>query len=90
MDRPTLEVMLRQDSPIPLNVQFSCWQGRTMALIGPSGAGKTTILRSIAGLYRPASAHITCNGEVWLDTAAGYERAPHERRTGLVFQSYAL
>ena len=75
---------------MPLDVQFECARGRTLALIGPSGAGKTTILRSIAGLYRPASGHIVCNGATWLDTTSGAARAPHERKIGFVFQSYAL
>jgi molybdate transport system ATP-binding protein len=86
----SLQVQLRQDRPVPLDVHFECARGRTLALIGPSGAGKTTILRSIAGLYRPASARIVCNGATWLDTASGVARPAHERRTGLVFQSYAL
>lgn len=75
---------------MPLDVQFTCARGRTLALIGPSGAGKTTILRSIAGLYRPASGRIVCNGATWLDTTSGAARAPHERKVGFVFQSYAL
>lgn len=75
---------------MPLDVQFTCARGRTLALIGASGAGKTTILRSIAGLYRPASGRIVCNGATWLDTTSGVARAAHERRSGFVFQSYAL
>lgn len=85
-----LEVTLQQEGPIPLDVRFQCARGRTLALIGPSGAGKTTILRSIAGLYRPASGRIVCHGATWLDTAAGIAMPAHARRTGLVFQSYAL
>ncbi|MCC6246071.1 MAG: ATP-binding cassette domain-containing protein [Gemmatimonadaceae bacterium] len=85
-----LNVTLRQQQPIPLDVHFHCTSGTTLALIGPSGAGKSTILRTIAGLYRPSSAHIVCNGTTWLDTDRGVHRAAHERRTGLVFQSYAL
>lgn len=85
-----LHVQLQQDGPIPLRVSLHAPPGRTLAIIGPSGAGKTTVLRSIAGLYRPAVAQITCQGEVWGDTARGIWRAPHERHTGLVFQSYAL
>ncbi len=89
-DEASLHVLLRQERPIPLDVRFECARGRTLALIGPSGAGKTTILRSIAGLYRPTSARVVCNGVTWLDTANGVARPAHERRTGLVFQSYAL
>lgn len=87
---PGLAVELRQTAPIPLDVVFECRTGELVALIGPSGAGKTTILRAIAGLYRPVMSRVRCNGEVWSDTAAGVHRAPHERRVGLVFQTYAL
>lgn len=85
-----LEVTLRQANPIPLDINFRCARGRTLALIGPSGAGKTTILRSIAGLYRPASARIVCRGTVWTDTSSGLHVPAHQRRIGMVFQSYAL
>ena len=62
----------------------------TIALVGPSGAGKTTVLRAIAGLVRPASGRITSGGEVWFDGAADVSLAPDRRRVGLVFQDYAL
>ncbi|MCA6331757.1 MAG: ATP-binding cassette domain-containing protein, partial [Phenylobacterium sp.] len=57
---------------------------------GPSGAGKTTLLRVVAGLIRPGEGRIACAGETWLDTAAGIFVPPFRRRTGLVFQAYAL
>jgi molybdate transport system ATP-binding protein len=60
---------------------------RTVALVGPSGAGKTSVLRAIAGLV-PADGRIALDGEVWL--GAGVRRSPEERRVGLVFQEYAL
>jgi molybdate transport system ATP-binding protein len=85
-----LAVSLHQAGPIPLDVEFTCALGERVALVGPSGAGKTTILRSIAGVYRPAQANIRCGGEVWADTVARIWRPPHQRRIGLVFQSYAL
>jgi len=89
-DPSGLSVCLRQSGPIPLDVEFACAPGELVALIGPSGAGKTTILRSIAGLYRPAAARIECGGETWAATDAKVWRPPHQRRVGLVFQSYAL
>jgi molybdate transport system ATP-binding protein len=85
-----LSVQLRQAGPIPLSVEFDCGEGEMLALIGPSGAGKTTILRAIAGLYRPQLGHVRCRQEVWLDTATGVDLPPYRRRAGMVFQSYAL
>ncbi len=85
-----LQVTLKQDGPIPLDVELSCQPGELLALIGPSGSGKTTTLRCIAGLYRPAAGSIVAGGETWLDTAAGIDMTPQARRVGLVFQDYAL
>src|SRR5581483_2661827 len=56
----------------------------------PSGAGKTTVLRVLAGTSRPDQGRVVCDEDVWLDTARGMFRAPEERRCGYVFQDYAL
>jgi molybdate transport system ATP-binding protein len=85
-----LQVDLRQAGPIPLEVDFTCGEGELAALIGPSGAGKSTVLRAIAGLYRPAEGRVSCAGALWLDTKAGIDLRPYQRRVGLVFQTYAL
>ncbi len=90
MAEPGLDVTLAQDAPIPLAVRLACAPGELLALVGPSGSGKTTVLRTIAGLYRPRDGHVRCNGETWLDTAAGVHRPAQQRRAGLVFQDYAL
>jgi molybdate transport system ATP-binding protein len=63
---------------------------RTVALVGPSGAGKTSILRVISGLADRARGRVALGDEVWLDTRLRIARRPEERRVGLVFQEYAL
>jgi ABC-type sulfate/molybdate transport systems ATPase subunit len=62
----------------------------TVALVGPSGAGKTTVLRAVAGLHRPARGRIALGDDVWLDTERRIDRPPDRRSVGLVFQEYAL
>ena len=62
----------------------------TLALVGPSGAGKTTVLRVVSGLLRPRAGGWRLDEEVWLDTSRGIDVAPERRRVGLVFQEYAL
>jgi molybdenum ABC transporter ATP-binding protein len=62
----------------------------TVALVGPSGVGKSTVLRGVAGLIRPDGNRILLDGEVWFDSALRIDRPPDERSVGLVFQDYAL
>jgi molybdate transport system ATP-binding protein len=61
-----------------------------LVLFGPSGAGKTTILRQLAGLERPDAGTIRFDDEIWCDVAAGVWRPPQARRIGLVFQEPTL
>jgi len=64
--------------------------GETVALVGPSGAGKTTVLRAVAGLVRPRAGRISLGGEALFDAARRIDLPPERRRVGLVFQDYAL
>ena len=64
--------------------------GRVTVLVGPSGAGKTTILEAIAGLRRPARGRIALNGRNVFDAGAGVDLPPHERHVGYVSQDVSL
>ncbi len=75
---------------VELDVALAVPAGTCLALTGPSGAGKTTVLRIVAGLVRPAAGRVACGEQVWLDTTAGVDRPPDRRRVGYVFQDHAL
>lgn len=60
------------------------------ALYGPSGAGKTSVLRMIAGLMNPEKGYVEVDGEIWLDTGNNINLPPQKRSVGFVFQDFAL
>src|SRR3954471_7499288 len=64
--------------------------GAPLALAGPSGAGKTSLLRVIAGLAPAPRGRVDCGDVTWLDSARGIDVPPEQRRCGLVFQDLAL
>lgn len=61
-----------------------------MALVAPSGAGKTSVLDAIAGLLKPKHGRIAVGGEVLFDSAQGVNLPPEQRRCGYVFQDLRL
>jgi molybdate transport system ATP-binding protein len=85
---------LQLDIGLPLRsfrLELTLALGReTFALVGPSGAGKTTVLRAVAGLARPERGRIVLDGDVLFDALAGVTLPPEDRRVGFVFQDYAL
>ncbi len=89
-DRSALIVEVEQGVPMPLHGSFHCQAGELLALVGPSGAGKTSLMRVLAGLMRPQRGRVVVDGEVWCDTARGTFLPPQRRHVGLVFQNYAL
>ena len=74
------------DAALELTVE----PGATTALVGPSGAGKTTVLRVVSGLLRPREGRVSLGEDVWLDTTSGIDVPPERRRVGYLFQEYAL
>ena len=72
----------------PLEVR-SCFESGAVAVMGPSGAGKTSLLESIAGLRR-ASGLIAIGGETVLDSGSSVDLPPERRRVGYVPQDALL
>jgi len=83
---------LRFDLTVPtrsFDVEVALEVGpETVGLVGPSGAGKTTILDAIAGLRQPSRGSIEVAGEAWFGKRV--DRRPEDRSVGYVFQEYAL
>jgi len=70
--------------PAVRDVSFSVSEGELMALLGPSGGGKTTVLRMIAGLEMPTAGDVFIRGQRVNDLSV------QKRNIGFVFQNYAL
>ncbi len=75
---------------LTIDVSLHCKDGNLLSLTGPSGAGKTTIIRCIAGLEQPDTGHITYNGTCWYDSANCINLATRHREIGYVFQEHTL
>ena len=66
------------------NVTMTVADGSFVVLLGPTGAGKTTILRLVSGLDKPDSGQILINGE------DAVNQSPAQRNMAMVFQQYSL
>ena len=65
-------------------VSFSLEKGDYLNIIGPTGAGKTILLESIIGFWRPDK------GRIYLEDKDITDELPERRRIGIVYQDYAL
>lgn len=95
MSDTPLDLQLRHDlrtaaGLVTMEVALRLESNSITALTGPSGVGKTTLLRLIAGLVKPKSGCIAFGPEVWLDSEKKIFLTPKQRQAGLVFQDYAL
>lgn len=82
LNAATGEMLLAVDLQLPSR--------QLVGLYGKSGAGKTSLLRILAGLFSPDEARVIVNGTTWIDSAKGVLLPPQKRKVGLVFQDYAL
>ena len=79
-----------QRGEFALEVDFDLPLRGISGVFGASGAGKTSLLRCIAGLERPATGKLVVAGDVWQDDVSKTWRAVHERDIGYVFQEPRL
>jgi ABC-type sulfate/molybdate transport systems ATPase subunit len=85
-----LEVAISKSLPgFTLDVNFVA-DRQPVGLLGASGAGKTMVLRAIAGLVRPDSGRIALDRHVLFDSEKGIHEPVRARKIGLLFQNYAL
>lgn len=73
-----------------LRVEMTLAAGELVGLYGHSGAGKTSILRMLAGLMKPDGGYIRVDGVSWYEAARGIDTPVRLRGIGFVFQDYAL
>jgi molybdate transport system ATP-binding protein len=73
--------------PLELDLEL---EGQVIAIFGPNGSGKTSLLDLIAGLRKPQSAFIELDGSVLTDTRASLSLPPQQRGIGYVPQDGAL
>ena len=73
-----------KDETVLDGISFEVAEGETLVLFGPSGAGKTVLLRCIAGAVDPDSGSIRIGGEDMT------EAPPEQRGVGMAFQNFAL
>jgi molybdate transport system ATP-binding protein len=73
-----------------LDAAFSVRKGETFVLVGENGAGKSSLLLLISGLFSPDSGKISIGERVMYDSLNGIDVPPEERDIGFVFQNYAI
>lgn len=85
-----LEVDIAKKLPdFTLEASFATGSG-PLGILGPSGAGKTMLLRCIAGLERPDRGRIVLEGRTLFDSERNVQVPARARRIGMLFQNYAL
>jgi molybdate transport system permease protein len=85
-----LEIQIAKKLPdFTLDVSFTAGNG-PLAILGPSGAGKTMLLRCVAGLERADRGRIALDGRTLADAERRIHVPARQRRVGMLFQHYAL
>lgn len=75
---------------MPLDIDLNIQKGEFIGLYGSSGAGKTSLLRILAGLLEANQGEIIVENNVWFSSFSKVNLKPQHRQVGFVFQDYAL
>lgn len=75
--------------PILKNINMTIYHEDTIVIVGPSGGGKSVLLKTLAGLYKPSEGHVECEGEDWQNLRSEAKRKLSEK-IGVQFQKSAL
>jgi molybdate transport system ATP-binding protein len=78
------------DGPLTLNISATVARGELVTLYGPTGCGKSSVLRMVAGLMKPHGGFISVDGETWYDSRQNIFVKTQARNLGMVFQDYTL
>ncbi len=73
-----------------LDIACNIEDGELIGFYGASGAGKTSILRMLAGFLQPDEGLVQVNNEIWFNSSGKINIPPQKRSAGFVFQDYAL
>ncbi|QYJ79081.1 ABC transporter ATP-binding protein [Shewanella acanthi] len=85
-----LHCQIQSHKHIKLTADFSCKAGEVLAVVGPSGGGKTTLLRMIAGLNHPDSGCIQFGDTPWFNDKTRTALTPQQRHIGYMPQHFGL
>ncbi len=82
--------LLGANGQMNLRFQAEIKPGELVTIYGPSGAGKTSVIRMLAGLSTPENGKIDVDDELWFDSSKKINLKPQSRNIGIVFQEYSL
>lgn len=86
----SLYVDIKKNLPgFKLQIKLACEPG-IIGILGASGSGKSMLLNCIAGLISPDEGKIILNDKTFFDSGKSINLAPRDRKTGFLFQNYAL
>lgn len=85
----SIEFSLYHSTPA-LALEACLPSGHITAILGPSGSGKSSVLRALAGLLQPQQQRIQVEQQLWSDSQQRYSLPTRQRSVGMVSQHYAL